>query len=131
MLLAFTKLFLWLQPEATQVAGGAATGSSAPGPAGCGGGGIEQLGLLAVMFGVLYFLMIRPQQKRQKEHDQMLKALTKGSVVRTTGGIRGEIVDLDDNELTLRIADKTKVNVLRSHIAGPDGQTGADTEKKG
>ena len=76
------------------------------------------------MFLVMYFLLIRPQQKRQKEHDAMLKALDKGTVVRTNGGIRGEILEIDDHEVTLKIADKTKINVLRSHIAGPHRDAG-------
>ena len=62
--------------------------------------------------------MIRPQQKRQKETDAMLKGLRRGDVVRTSGGIRGEVSDLTDTDVTLLIADKVKINVLRSHIAG-------------
>jgi preprotein translocase subunit YajC len=69
------------------------------------------------MFAIFYFLLIRPQQKRQKEIDDMLKALRKGDKVRTTGGIRGEIVDLNETDATLLVADKVKINVLRSHIA--------------
>ncbi len=76
-----------------------------------------QIGMLALMFGVFYFLLIRPQQKRQREVDNMLKALKKGDSVRTSGGIRGEITDLNDTEATLLIADKVKINVLRTNIA--------------
>ena len=84
---------------------------------GCGGDAGSQLLMLAVMFGVFYFLLIRPQQKRQREVDDMLKALRRGDKVRTTGGIRGEIADLNDTEVNLIVADKVKINVLRSHIA--------------
>jgi preprotein translocase subunit YajC len=105
------------------------SGGGAAGPVGCAGGS-SQFGIIAIMFLVMYFLLIRPQQKRQKEHDAMLKALTKGSLVRTTGGIRGEIVDLDEAEVTLKIADKTKINVLRSHVAGPLGSPEGDEEEK-
>ena len=76
-----------------------------------------QLLMLALMFGVFYFLLIRPQQKRQREVDNLLKSLKKGDMVRTSGGIRGEIVDLTDSEATLLIADKVKINILRSHVA--------------
>jgi preprotein translocase subunit YajC len=76
-----------------------------------------QLLMLALMFGVFYFLLIRPQQKRQREVDNLLKSLKKGDVVRTSGGIRGEIVDLTEQEATLLIADKVKINILRSHVA--------------
>ncbi len=84
------------------------------------------IGLLVVMFGVFYFLIIRPQSKRQKEHDEMLKGLRKGAQVRTTGGILGEIVELNDADVVLRVADKTKINVLRSHIAGEASGSGAE-----
>ena len=109
-----------MQPEATapstgQPSAGPSGGSS--GVPGCGGEAGSQLVLLAVMFGVFYFLLIRPQQKRQREQDDLLKALRKGDKVRTSGGIRGEIADLTDTEVNLIIADKVKINVLRSHIA--------------
>ena len=86
---------------------------------GCGGG-TEQIGFLLLMFAVLYFVMIRPQQKRQKQHDQMLTALKKGDVVRTNGGIRGEVTALDERDVTIEIADRTRVKVLRTHVAGLD-----------
>ncbi len=90
------------------------------------------LGLLVMMFAIFYFLMIRPQQKRQREHDSMLKSLEKGAIVRTTGGIRGEIVNIDDKEVRLEIADKVKINVLRSNIAGriqSDADKAAESNK--
>jgi preprotein translocase subunit YajC len=120
-----------MQPEATS--GTAQPAPSSPGggsPAPTGGmGGMEmQLLMLALMFGVLYFLLIRPQQKRQKETDNLLKSLKKGDVVRTSGGIRGEIVDLTDQEATLLIADKVKINILRSHVSSK--QTTGDAKEK-
>ena len=111
---------LWsMQPEATTSAPGSApsTGDGAPPPGG-GLANLQPMVFLAVMFGIFYFLLIRPQQKRQRETDSLLKSLRKGDKVRTSGGIRGEILDLTDTEVTLLIADKVKVNVLRSHIAG-------------
>jgi preprotein translocase subunit YajC len=126
-----------LQPEATAPSTGApssAPGGGAPGPDGCAGAASSQLLLLAVMFGVFYFLLIRPQQKRQRETDDMLKALRKGDKVRTSGGIRGEIADLTDTEVNLIIADKVKINVLRSHIATrierPSAEGAAEDTKK-
>jgi preprotein translocase subunit YajC len=86
---------------------------------GCGGG-TEQIGLLLLMFAVLYFLMIRPQQRRAKQHDTLLKALKKGDIVRTNGGIRGEITAIDERDVTLEIAERTRIKVLRSHVAGLD-----------
>jgi preprotein translocase subunit YajC len=108
-----------MQPEAT-------SGTTQPAPSSGGGssppsggmGGMEmQLLMLALMFGVFYFLLIRPQQKRQRETDNLLKSLKRGDMVRTSGGIRGEIVDLTEQEATLLIADKVKINILRSHVA--------------
>jgi len=86
---------------------------------GCGGG-TEQIGFLLLMFAVLYFVMIRPQQKRQKQHEQLLSELKKGDVVRTNGGLRGEVTALDERDVTIEIADRTRVKVLRTHIAGLD-----------
>ena len=118
----YSLLSILLQPE---VSGGppaaAPTGGGGPppGPVGCGGG-TEQIGFLLLMFAVLYFLMIRPQQKRQKQHEQMLGELKKGDIVRTNGGMRGEVTALDERDVTIEIADRTRVKVLRTHIAGLD-----------
>jgi len=119
----YSLFHILLQPD---VSGGpvpaAPTGGGgpAPGPMGCGGGGTEQIGFLLLMFAVLYFLMIRPQQKRAKQHDAMMGALKKGDIVRTNGGVRGEITALDDRDVTIEIAERTRIKVLRSHVAGLD-----------
>jgi preprotein translocase subunit YajC len=110
-----------MQPGPSAGAPAPSSGSSAPSspPAARPDGltSMQPLLLMAVMFGVFYFLLIRPQQKRQRETDAMLKALRKGDKVRTSGGIRGEVIDLTDTEVNLLVADKVKINVLRSHIA--------------
>ena len=120
----YSLLSILLQPEVSGGPPAAAPGGGgapAPGPVGCGGGGgVEQIGFLVLMFAVLYFLMIRPQQKRAKQHDQMLGALKKGDIVRTNGGIRGEVTALDERDVTIEIADRTRIKVLRSHVAGLD-----------
>ena len=74
--------------------------------------------LMGLLFAVFYFILIRPQQKRQKEHRQLLENLKKGDKVMTTGGIQGTIVALSDNVVTVEIADKVKVKVGRNYIAG-------------
>lgn len=75
--------------------------------------------LIVVLIGLLYFLMIRPQQKRIKEHNQMLGSLQKGEKIVTNGGLVGEI---DDNskssEVIIDVGNKNKVTVLRSAISG-------------
>ena len=55
---------------------------------------MEQIAFLLIMFAALYLLMIRPQQRRQREHEDMLKALQKGDKVRTRGGLLGEVVEI-------------------------------------
>lgn len=71
---------------------------------------------LLLMFAVFYFLLIRPQQKRQKEHQSMLSRLKKGDQVITNGGILGSVHALSDAELTIEIADRIKVRVLRTQV---------------
>jgi len=73
---------------------------------------------MAVLFAVFYFILIRPQQKRQKDQRQLLQNLKKGDKVITTGGLQGTIVNLTDTVVTVEIADKVKVKVGRNYIAG-------------
>ena len=80
-----------------------------------------QGGLMAVMMLVMYFVMIRPENKRRQEAEDMLKSLRKGAKVRTTGGILGEILSIDEREAVLQVADKVKINVLRGNIVGIEG----------
>lgn len=118
----YSLISILLQPEVSGGPPAAAPtggGAPAPGPVGCGGG-TEQIGFLLLMFAVLYFVMIRPQQKRQKQHEQMLTDLKKGDIVRTNGGLRGEVTALDERDVTIEIADRTRVKVLRTHVAGLD-----------
>ena len=68
------------------------------------------------IFVILYFLLIRPQQQRQKKLDSMLKELKKGDRVVTTGGIIGTIVGVDDSKAVLRIAEDVKVEFTKSSI---------------
>jgi preprotein translocase subunit YajC len=77
------------------------------------------MGMLPIilMFGLLYFLMIRPQMKRAKESKAMIEALQKGDEVVTAGGILGRIAKLGDQYVTVEIADKTEVTVQRGAIA--------------
>lgn len=111
----------WFQPEASS--GSAPAAGAAKGPAGGEGmnGGFTQIGLMVLMFVVFYLVLIRPQQKKQKQLDLLLKGLKKGQKVRTTGGIRGQIIDFkteQGDEVVLEIADKVKINVLRTHVSG-------------
>jgi preprotein translocase subunit YajC len=75
------------------------------------------LPLVAIM-GVFYFLLIRPQQRKMKAHQEMLKKVGKGDTIITNGGFIGKVVKVvDDNELQVEIGENVKVRVLRSGIA--------------
>ncbi len=90
-------------------------------PAGQGGGDMNTLMSFAPMiliFGVFYFLLIRPQQKKAKEHRSMLENLKKGDAIITNGGLYGKVTALTDQFVTLEIADKVRVRVSRGAIAG-------------
>jgi len=81
------------------------------------GGGLLGIAPFILMLGVLYFLMIRPQQKRVKEHAAMVGALKKGDEVVTNGGLGGSITQVNDGFLTVKIADNVEVNVQKNAIA--------------
>ncbi|OFZ69903.1 MAG: preprotein translocase subunit YajC [Bdellovibrionales bacterium RIFOXYD1_FULL_44_7] len=70
-----------------------------------------------LMFAVLYFLMIRPQQKKAKEQQSMLSALKQGDEVITTSGIIGTVAGLTDKVVTLEIADNVKIKILKSQVS--------------
>lgn len=97
-----------------------AQGASPSGPAGLLG---SPLLMIVVMFGIFYFLLILPSQRRQKKTAEMLQSLKSGDKVITTGGIYGTIVGLDNESVQLRIAEQVKVRVARSAIAGLQRET--------
>ena len=75
---------------------------------------------MGAIFLIFYFLLIRPQQKRQREHDQMLKALEKGDAIVTAGGLHGTVVGITDDTLTVEIAalkgERVRVKVARGKV---------------
>jgi preprotein translocase subunit YajC len=82
-----------------------------------GGSGFSLL-LPVLMIGVVYLMMIRPQQKKQKQWTQMLSELKTGDRITTTGGIRGTIISIKDDSMILRVApDGLKIEVVKSSIA--------------
>jgi preprotein translocase subunit YajC len=80
------------------------------------GGGLASFLPLILMFVVLYFLMIRPQMKRAKEHRSMVDALSKGDEVITGGGIAGKVTDVGDNFVQVEIAANTVVAIQKQTI---------------
>ncbi len=90
----------------------------APAQGGQGGGDFTTTILMfAVIIGIFYFMILRPQQKRQKERLKLLDSMKKGDKVVTSGGIHGTIVGIEDKTLLLQIADNVKVKVERSSIS--------------
>ncbi|HEY8933133.1 MAG TPA: preprotein translocase subunit YajC [Rariglobus sp.] len=79
-------------------------------------GGFGQIIFLVLMFAAMYFLMIAPQRKKQKEHAKMLESLGSGDEVVTAGGIYGEITNKKDDRFVIRIAEGTKIEVGKSFI---------------
>jgi len=92
-----------------------AMGSAGGGQMG-GGGDWSFFIVMGILFAIFYFLLIRPQQQKQKELKAMLDNLAHGDTVITSGGIHGKIVGLTDSIVTLEIADKVKIKVARSFI---------------
>src|SRR5205823_14994576 len=74
--------------------------------------------MMLLMFGVFYFILIRPQVKRQRETQEMLKKLDKGAKVITRGGIIGTITGSSGAVVTLELQEKVRVRILRSYIEG-------------
>ena len=72
---------------------------------------------LVFMFAIFYFLLIRPQQKKAKEHRALLEALKKGDLVVTAGGMHGKVSSLDDQVVTLEIAPGVNVKINKGFIA--------------
>lgn len=79
---------------------------------------MDDLMILGMLFFIFYFILIRPQQKRLKAHNEMMKSLTKGNRVITNGGLIGVISKFEgDDVVVLEVAQNTKVRVARSSIA--------------
>lgn len=88
--------------------GGAASGQ--------GSGGFASLIPIILMFVIFYFLLIRPQQKKTKEHREMINQLKKGDRIVTSGGLHGRITATGDQTMTVEIADKVRVKISRGSV---------------
>jgi preprotein translocase subunit YajC len=82
-----------------------------------GGGMIEFLIMIAIFFAIMYFLIIRPQSKRAKEHRAMVEALSKGDEVVTNGGLLGKVTDVGENFMRVELADGVVVIVQRQSVS--------------
>ena len=109
-LLDLPLLDLLVAPAYAQAAG-------QPAPGGLFGGGLGGLLFPVVLIGVMYFLMIRPQMKRQKEHRAMLEKLGNGDEVITNGGVAGVVREIGDSFVSVEIADNVRVRLQKGAIA--------------
>ena len=73
---------------------------------------------LVLIFGVFYFLMIRPQRKKQKEHQQLTQELQRGDKVVTIGGIMGQIESISEDSIVIKVESGATIRMLRTSIAG-------------
>jgi preprotein translocase subunit YajC len=97
---------MWINNAYAQFGGGAGADS-----------GLSSIIMMVGMFAVLYFIMIRPQMKRQKELKAMLESLTKGDEVSTASGLMGKITDLNEQYVTVELAPNLTVKMQKSAIA--------------
>ena len=105
--------------------------SMAPPSGGAGGDANPYSGLimLAVMFVIFYFLLIRPQQKKLKEQQAMLDKLERGNEVITSSGIYGKITAISDTTVTLQVADNVRIKFSKSSVATVTGSPSEETKK--
>jgi len=80
------------------------------------GGGIQLMIMILIFFAIMYFMIIRPQQKKAKEHKTMLDALSKGDEIVTSGGILGKVVNIGENFVELKVSDNSAIKVQRNSI---------------
>jgi preprotein translocase subunit YajC len=106
----------------------AGKGAAGAKPEGCAAMGISQIAMIVALFAIFYFFLIRPQQKKAKAHQEMLNAVKKGDRVYTNGGLMGTVAGVADKFLTIEIAEKVRVRILRSAIAGKESD--ADNAEK-
>jgi preprotein translocase subunit YajC len=81
---------------------------------------------LIILFAIFYFLIIRPQQKHQKAHREMLDSLKKGDKIVTTGGLMAEVVKVEEDFIKIKLNDDTIVRLERSFVSRKEEVTGSD-----
>jgi len=95
-------------------------------------GGIAGFLPIIILFAIFYFLLIRPQQKKAKEHKGMIANLKKGVRIITSGGIYGTIQSIDDTTIGLEISEKVKIKISRGNVAAviSDNEPAQKSDKK-
>ncbi len=88
-----------------------ASGDAAP-----QGGGIQMIIMILIFFAIMYFMIIRPQQKKAKEHKSMLDSLSKGDEIVTSGGILGKVTKIGENFVEIKVSDNSSLKVQRHSV---------------
>ncbi len=104
---------LFVSPVALAFAEEAGGGLAIPGI-----GGLLNIAPLIMLFVIFYFLLIRPQQKRAKEHKEMLRSVQKGDNIITSGGLHGRVTSVAEDSVTVEIAENVRVKVSKEAISG-------------
>ena len=105
-----------------------------PGTGGEGeGGGSPLMAALpfVLIFGLFYFLILRPQQKQSRQKDEMMKNIKRGDKVVTAGGIHGRVINAEEDLLSIEISKGVNVQIARANIAAVINPEKADTKQKG
>lgn len=93
-----------------------------------GGSMFSTLIMFALIIGIFYFMILRPQQKKQKERQKLLEAIKKGDKIVTAGGLYGTIAGLDDKTVLIQVADNVKMKFERSAIASVVNEAAVETK---
>ena len=104
--------------------------TTAPGPQQGSPAAWMQILPMVLLFAAMYFLMIAPQRKKQKEHEKMLKSLESGDEIVTTGGIYGVITNVKEDRFVVRIAENTKIEVGKGFVQSVLNKEAAPVAKK-
>jgi len=107
-----------------------AMGSGGGGGAGGAGNSLGAFVPLILMFAIFYFLLIRPQQKKAKQHKELLSSIKKGDRVISAGGLHGVVTGLTDDVVTMEIAPKIRVKVSRGSVAAVLGAASTPAKKE-
>ena len=92
--------------------------ATTPAPdAGLLGGPIGSLLPIVLIFVIMYFLILRPQQQKQRQHREMIANVRRGDTIVTSGGLIGKVAKVDENEIQIEIAEETRVRIVRSMVA--------------
>jgi len=90
---------------------------------------MSMLLVYGLLFAAMYFFMIAPQRKKQKEHEKMLKELKSGDEILTNGGIVGVVTNVKEDRFVVRIADDTKVEIFKGFVQQVIRRDGAEAKK--